>query len=86
VGGVGRQSSNVKGYHGCQIAFPEFNLEDKVSSKWKGNVTNIVVERTIADNSGIMENSHMINNERKRCNVRPKITNSKFADFEWFKY
>jgi len=62
--------------------FPDFNLEDKVAFKGEGSVTKVVVERAIAEKKGIIEKSR----EGKRCSARPKIANSKWVGFEWFRY
>ena len=67
-------------------AFLEFNLEDKVSFKHKGNVTNIVVSKEITKNSGNKEKGYVVSNGRTRCNAQSKITNSKLAKFEWSKH
>jgi len=66
-------------------AFPEFNLEDKVSFKEEGNVTNIATTKEIVENSGNKKKGHVGSNERKRWSARAKITNSKLANFEWSK-
>ena len=62
--------------------FPNFKIEDKVVFKGEGNVTKIVTERAIAENSGIIGKGY----EGKRYSARPKIANSKWADYEWSKY
>jgi len=55
-----------------QQAFPEFNLEDKVSFKGEGNVTNVTTTEAVTENSGKVDKGDVEGNERKRCSARTK--------------
>ncbi|WVZ14903.1 hypothetical protein V8G54_012469 [Vigna mungo] len=66
-------------------AFPTFNLEDKVSFIGEGNVTRIIAEEIKEENSGTKAMKNVTNDQGVRRSTRPKITNSKLADFVWSK-
>ena len=66
-----------------QLAFPDFNLEDKVSLKGEGNVTNAATRGNEGGISGAQTRGHVAEQGGERRSTRIKITNSKLADYVW---
>ena len=66
-----------------QRVFPEFNLEDKVSLKGEGNVTNTTARDNEGGISGAQTGGHVAELGGERCSTRLKITNSKLAKYVW---
>ncbi|CAH9143923.1 unnamed protein product [Cuscuta epithymum] len=66
-----------------QSAFPDFNLEDKVSFKGGGNVTRAVNRENAEENDGAQENNQVAINGGERRSTRTKITNTMLKDYVW---
>ena len=66
-----------------QRAFPKFNLEDKVSLKGEGNVTNATTRGNEGGISKAQTGGHVAELGGERRSTRLKITNSKLAEYVW---